>query len=329
MTAKPNSNDLRPSISIVTPAFNEEVTLPILRQRLTGILEELGESWEWIVVDDHSRDGTFETIRRLAVEDGRIRGLRLSRNCGAHIGLVCGLREARGRCAIVMAADLQDPPEVIPELVEKWRDGAQIVWAARAKRPDEGLMTRVFSRLYHRLARRVSGSETLPATGADFFLIDRVPLDAFCGFDERNISTFMLVNWMGFRQDVVDYVKDVRTHGTSGWSLSKKIKLVVDSVVPFSHTPVRAMSGLGIVTALLGLIYAGWIFINTLFGEPPAGWSSLMVVVLIVGGAQMLMLGVLGEYIWRGAEEARKRPLYTVEATTDATPPASAPARDI
>ncbi|MDO8607350.1 MAG: glycosyltransferase family 2 protein [Phaeospirillum sp.] len=305
-----------PDLSIVTPAFNEEANLPFLYQELRTVLDGLGLAWEWIVVDDHSRDGTFGVASGLAAADPRVRCLRLSRNSGAHVALTCGLHAAGGACAVVMAADLQDPPDVIGELLARWRAGAKIVWAARAIREGETASTLRFSRLYWRLVRKLIPETTIPDTGADFFLVDRQALDAYGRFDERNISAFMLINWMGFRQDVVTYTKRARLHGQSGWTLSKKVELVVDSLISFSHLPIRMMSVIGFLVALAGLAYAGWVALNALTGTPIQGWSSLMIVVLALGGAQMAMLGLLGEYMWRSYENGRRRPLYMIEAAT-------------
>ena len=307
----------RIELSIVTPAFDEEANLPALYEELKTTLDTRRIVWEWIVVEDHSLDGTFEVVSSIAAADPRVRGIRLSRNCGAHVALICGLYDARGSAAVVMAADLQDPPEVIPELMDQWRAGVQIVWAARSERQSESGTNPGLSRLYWWLMRKMIKESTIPATGADFFLMDRRAIEALRRFDERNVSTLQLINSMGFRQAVVTYAKRARRHGRSGWTMAKKIKLVLDTVVSFSYLPIRAMSVIGAVTALLGIAYAAWVIVNALIGDPPVeGWSSLMVVFLILGGLQMLMLGMLGEYMWRNSENARRRPLYLIEAAT-------------
>jgi dolichol-phosphate mannosyltransferase len=309
------TNCNRPLVSIVTPAFCEQSNLPVLHKRLRDALDHLDANWEWIIVDDHSTDDTFAVASRLANDDAHIRCLRLSRNCGSHVSILCGLRNAEGDCAVVFAADLQDEPEAIPLLLKEWREGAQIVWAVRAEREGESTSTLAFSRLYWWLVRNLTEVKSLPRQGADFFLIDREPLMALGQFEDRNVSTFMLIAWMGFRQAYVTHVKRERVAGISGWTLTKRIKLVVDSLVSFSYLPIRVMSAVGVVTALVGLIYAIEVIINHFLQRPSEGWSSLMVAVLVLGGVQMLMLGVLGEYIWRGVEEARRRPRYLIEAT--------------
>ncbi|HVN07162.1 MAG TPA: glycosyltransferase family 2 protein [Bryobacteraceae bacterium] len=308
---------MRPVISIVTAAYNEAANLPVLYQRLTEVLGSLGVTWEWVIVDDHSRDGTFDVIRRIAATDPHVRGMRLARNSGAHLALTCGLNHCSGDCAVTMAADLQDPPETVVPLLEKWRTGAQVVWAARAQREGEKASTILFARFYYWIMRAVVGLREIPPTGADLFLLDRRVIDAFRDFQESNISMLALITWMGFRQDSIEYVKQARLHGASGWTLKKKLKLVVDSVTSFTYLPIRMMSYLGFCVALLGFLYAAFVAIHALSGHPIQGWSSLMVAVLIIGGFQILFMGVLGEYIWRTLDETRRRPRFLIE---DATP---------
>jgi dolichol-phosphate mannosyltransferase len=303
-------------LTVVTPAFNEAENLPLLYERLCRVLGEMGGEWEWVVIDDHSRDQTFEVLRGLARNDPRVRAFRLARNSGSHTAISCGLHHARGDCAVLMAADLQDPPEVLPQLLARWREGFQVVWAARNRREGEKASTIGFSRLYYLIMRRVVGIQEMPATGADFLLVDRRVLDAFRQFGESNVSVLALVTWMGFRQTTIGYDKKARVHGRSGWSLEKKIKLVVDSVTSFTYLPIRAMSYLGFALALLGFAYAVLVTTRALLGYGVQGWASLMVVVLVIGGAQMIMMGVLGEYLWRALDESRRRPRFLIESTT-------------
>ena len=303
-----------PLLTIVTPALNEAENLPVLYKRLRSVLDSVDASWEWIVVDDHSSDETPAVLARLVGQDGRLRGFRFSRNFGSHTAITCGLNHARGNCAIVMAADLQDPPEKIPDLLAEWQGGAKVVWAVRARREGESAGYQGFARLYYKLMRLTGALKDLPVSGADFFLLDRCVIDAFNQFHESHVSILALITWMGFRQVIVSYDKQARLHGRSSWSLEKKLKLVVDSVTSFTFIPIRLMSYVGFVTSLLGFLYAGLVVLNTLRGSPPQGWASLMVVMLILGGIQMMMLGVLGEYLWRALDEARRRPRYIIEA---------------
>ena len=304
-------------LSIVVPAYNEAANLPALYESLRKTLSALSMEWECIIVDDHSGDATFSVVSALAIQDPRIRGIRLARNHGSHLAITCGLHHAEGDCAVVLAADMQDPPEVIPRLLEQWRAGAQVVWAARAKREGEKMSTLAFARVFYFLMRHLVGIRTMPATGADFVLIDRRVMDALKDFREANISIMALVTWMGFQQATVLYNKKPRFQGQSGWTLAKKIKLVVDSVTSFSSFPIRLMSVVGALVAMVGFVYAAFIIGMSIVSRVSVpGWSSLMVVVLVLGGVQMLMMGVLGEYLWRALDEARHRPQYLIEATT-------------
>jgi polyisoprenyl-phosphate glycosyltransferase len=306
-----------PSLSIVTPAFNEAENLPFLYERLSKVFETLDIQWEWVIVDDHSADNTFRVMADLAGRDSRIRGFRLARNFGSHKAITCGLHQVKGHCVVIMAADLQDPPETLPTLLEKWRKGAQVVWAVRQVREGEKNSKIGFSRLYYFLMRRIVGLKEIPPTGADFFLIDRTVVDAFRQFSESNVSILALITWMGFRQDFISYDKQARKYGRSGWNLEKKLKLVVDSITSFTYLPIRFMSYLGFIVACTGLVYAGVVVVNALRGSPVEGWSSLMLVVLVIGGFQMIMMGILGEYLWRSLDESRRRPMYLIESTTD------------
>lgn len=308
----------RPLLSIVTPAYNEELNLVHLYKGLVDQLESLAIAWEWIIVDDHSADRTFDAGAALAARDTRVRVFRLSRNRGSHVALVCGLNLALGECAVVMAADMQDPPETIPMLLEKWRAGAQVVWAVREKREGETASTVGFARLYYAMMRQFVGIKDMPAEGADFFLLDTRVLRALREFGEANVSLMALLTWMGFRQDRIYYVKQARLHGTSGWNVRRKIKLVIDSVTAFTYRPLRLMSMVGLVVAIAGFLYALVVIVNRLAGNAPQGWSALMVVLLVLGGIQMIMMGVLGEYLWRALDEARRRPRYLIEREVDA-----------
>ncbi len=308
-----------PELTIVVPAYNESRNLPLLYDRIRKALEAEAITWELIVVDDHSGDDTFAVVQRMAAGDPRVRAIRLARNHGSHLAIACGLGAAQGACAVVLAADLQDPPEMIPQLLRPWRDGAQVVWAVRAGREGESRQTLLFARLFYFLMRHFVGIRAMPPTGADFFLLDRRVLDAVNLCEEKNVSLIALITWMGFRQQSVPYVKQARAHGRSGWSLAKKLKLVVDSVTSFSFLPIRLMSAVGFLVALAGLAYAVGVTIYALRGGPPVqGWASLMVVVLVLGGLQMMMLGVLGEYLWRNLDESRRRPRFLIEDRTDA-----------
>lgn len=303
-------------LTVVTPAYNEENNLADLYPRLKEVLEGMGVEWEWLIIDDHSSDNTFEVISKLAEEDPRVRGMRLSRNSGSHNGLLCGLTHAKGDAVIGMSADGQDPPKLISKLFAQWEKGSQVVWAARKPEKNDQTSNRFFGRLYYFLMRNIVGIKNLPKHGADYFLIDRQVCNAVLDCKENNISILMLITWMGFRQTTVEYKREARIHGQSKWTLSKKIKLVVDSVVGFSNIPIRLLGALGGLFALSGLLYVPVVIANALLGEPTEGWSALMVIILVLGGFQMLMVAVLGEYLWRTLDAARQRPNFMIENVT-------------
>lgn len=305
-----------PLLSIVTPAFNEAKNVPVLYQRMREVLSTVPDlQFEWVVVDDHSSDDTFEVVLALRAADPRVRVFRLAHNSGSHAAIVCGLHQAKGEAVVVLAADLQDPPEVVLDMLWKWRNGAQVVWAARRAHAGQSKLDLFLARTFYFIMRRMAGLRQMPSKGADFFLVDRNVVDNLVRFGERNVSVLALITWMGFRQDTVEYDKQERLHGTSGWTLRKKLKFVLDSITSFSYFPIWFMSCTGMAVALTGLAYALLVIFNYFRGTAPTGWSSLMVIVLTLVGFQMLMTGVLGEYVWRGLDEARRRPQFIIEAT--------------
>jgi len=309
-------------LSIITPAFNEEANLPLFHDHLANSLHAMGMQWEWIVVDDHSRDATWAVLQELANREPRLKAIRLARNSGSHTALACGLQHAHGDCAVVLAADLQDPPETIPALLEKWRSGAKIVWAVREDREGESTATKTFSKIYYWMMRHFVGVSNMPAAGADFFLLDRRVIDVLNVFKESNVSLIALLTWMGFRQDRISYVKQARAHGRSGWNLDKKLKLAVDSITSFTYKPIRFMSYVGFIVAFLGFLYALVVIgYRLVFQTQVPGYPSLIVTMLVIGGLQMIMMGVLGEYVWRALDEARNRPRFIIEDTIGLTGP--------
>lgn len=299
-------------LSIITPAFNEALNLEAMYARLSAAASGAGLDWEWVIVDDHSRDATFDVTRALAARDPRVRGLRLARNSGSHTAIACGLHHVTGDAAVVLAADLQDPPETLAAMLREWRAGAQVVWAVRRQRKGESAPALGFSRVYYFIMRHVVGMKEMPATGADFFLADRVVIDAFRRFPERHVSVLALVTWMGFRQAGVEYDKQERHAGRSGWTLAKKVKLVVDSVTGFSDVPIRCCSYAGLIAILAGVL----LVLASLAFPPRLGSGLLLVIAIVTGlaGVQLLALGIVGEYVWRGLDEARRRPPYLIEA---------------
>lgn len=297
-------------ISLITPAFNEGSNLPMLHERLTSVFRQL--DWEWIIVDDHSRDNTFEVIERLVAIDPRVRGIRLAYNSGSHLAFTCGLRHASGEVAALMVADLQDPPELLIQMLERWRSGVQVVWAVRRHQPGDGSGTQ----LYYWIMRNLVGMNDMPATGADFFLVDRVVIDAFLAAADRHVSIFALMMWLGFRREFIQYDKQPRTRGRSGWTLAKKLKLVVDSIVGFSDFPIWWLTYAGVAALVAALVPA----VVAVVAYSGLNAALLLLAALVIGlfGCHLIALAILGHYVWRGLDAARKRPLYSIEAVAKA-----------
>jgi dolichol-phosphate mannosyltransferase len=300
-------------ISVIIPTFNEEDNLLALYERLAGVAKKIEDhSFEFLFVDDCSTDKTPSILDDLQKDDSRVQLIRFSRNCGSYTAVAAGLHFCRGQAAIMLAADLQDPPELILRLLPEWKKGFKVVWAAREKRLDESLFVRTASRLFYFLMNRLT-DVSQPAKGADVFLIDKVIIEAFKNSPEKNTSVTMLISWLGYSQTSITYVKEGRHAGISKWNTSKRFKYFFDSLISFSYTPLRLMSLIGAAFALCGFLYALYVFQYALGGASVEGWSSLMIVILILGGFQMIMMGMLGEYLWRTYDETRRRPRYVIE----------------
>jgi len=306
-------------ISVLTPAFNEAENLPELYERLVETMRTIGGDWEWVIIDDHSRDDTFAVIEALSLRDARVRGFRLSRNSGSHVAITCGLHHVDGDAAAMMAADLQDPPETLTSMVARWRQGAQVVWATRRAQSGD-TSHRTFAALYYWTMRHVVGMKEMPARGADFFLVDRVVVEAFRRFPERHVSVLALITWLGFRQEFVEYDKQPRHAGRSGWTLARKVKLVVDSIVSFTDFPIRLCTYAGLALLLVALVLLGF----SIALLPQIGGGVLFLLFLLVGlaGLQLVAIGVVGEYVWRALDETRRRPAYLIEAVAGQREPA-------
>ncbi len=308
------SHEILPRLSVLTAFFNEAPNLPRLRERLEAALDQLPIESEILLIDDHSTDNSPAIAREWVKTGRRTSYLRLSRNCGSHAAFSAGLAKCRGNCAVLLAADLQDPPETIPELLSKWGEGYQVVWAVRDGRAGESWSTRFFAGVYYRLMRNLGLTE-MPPTGADFLLVDRQVIDAYNAIPEKHTSFLAMILWLGFRQTSVRYVKQARHAGQSKWTLAKKLKLFADSIVSFSYAPIRAISWLGVIFIVCGVIFTGIALSAWVTGHRLASAGLLVVfLTLLIGqGAVLLSLGILGEYVWRAFDEARGRPRYVLE----------------
>lgn len=302
-------------VSIVIPSFNEEQSLPVLTEELNKTIASAPEyDFEVVFVDDASTDRTWEVINGLHKQHPHINGIRLMKNSGSHIACHAGLEAARGDFFAVIAADLQDPPEIIPEMLKLMKGGVSIVWGARRRRA-ESIQVKLFSRIYYLLMKRFVFSN-IHEKGADVFLIDRDARDVICRLDEKDSTIFGLLLWSGFPQVYYEYDKMKRSHGESKWTLSKKLKLFVDSFVSFSYMPIRLISAMGLVFSLffIGLVvFTLWDWYQS--QHAPQGYTSLMIIILAIGTVQSLILAVLGEYLWRAFEHIKHRPLYIIRDT--------------
>lgn len=306
---------LKSLCSIVVPVYNEESNIRLFYDALTGVIDQVDTRAEIIFVDDGSTDRTYEAVTELAHQDGRVRCLRFSRNFGSHAAVMAGLRHAAGDAVIMISVDLQDPPELIPELIARWRDGFQVVWAVREGR-DDPLLKKGFAAVFYWLFRRIALPE-YPASGMDFGLFDRRIVEKLGSLNELNHFITAMVVWLGFRQTQLFYHRRARFSGQSKFSLGKRIKGAIDAIVSFSFFPIRLISYAGLLVSLASFLYAGFVVVRQLvFGLGGPGWPSLMVAVLFLGGLQLTMLGILGEYIWRVTEQVRGRPLYIVMEAT-------------
>ncbi len=305
--------DKAPTLTVVLPAFNEEGVIATTLKRLRTVVAEndvLRNSVEVIVVNDGSADGTYEEA--LASLDEALPGhvIDLVANVGSHAAIRSGLMRARGKYIAILAADGQDPPELLPQMLESLQTGADIVWGERRNRGNDPAPTRLLSRLYYGIFRRMTGMD-YPPQGYDFVMFSDRVLEALHRYRERNASIFLLIFNLGFVQATVPYERAARTGVETGWTLRKRAKLAIDMLTGFTAAPIRVVSAFGILIGGFGLIFGGVTVIRGLFGDIPAeGWASLMVVTSLMGGMILVALGFIGEYLWRTLDEVRGRPLF-------------------
>jgi len=301
--------------SIVVPVYYNASSLPDLLLEIQAVADKnLDDDFEFIFVDDGSGDHSFAVLDALAQSEPRMRVIKLSRNFGSNPAIMAGLSQAKGDAVTAIAADLQDPPALIHDMLGLWHEGNKVVIAARRERADP-FPTSLLSDSFYKLFRRYA-LKTMPERGFDFFLIDRQVCGLINNIQENNAYLMGLILWLGFEPYVLYYDRQARAkkYGQSMWSLTRKFKYFVDSFVAFSYFPIRLASGLGILFSLFGLIYAAWvIFARLALGIETEGWASLMIVVLIAAGMQMLILGIIGEYMWRNLDETRRRPRFIIE----------------
>ena len=301
----------RPLLSVVVPCFNEDGCVGEMARRLHDALDPLDCDWEAIFVDDGSTDATAERLAELAASDPRIGFVSFSRNFGHQMALLAGMAKAKGHAVISLDGDLQHPPELIPTLVQHWREGYDVVYTTRVGNEGHALKE-VISASFYRLLRSLTGVD-IPTGGADFRLLDRVVADALLACEERFVFVRGLVPWLGFRRKGVPYDARERFAGSTKYVFARMLRFALDGVFSFSTVPLRMISVLGVATVALGVLYGFYSIAVRLFTDSAvSGWTSLVVLVLVFSGTQLLSLGILSEYVGRIYEEVKRRPRYVV-----------------
>ena len=313
-----------PGLSVVLPVFNEIENLPELKRRLVEVLERCGKSWEIVFVDDGSRDGSFEKMAAFAREEPRIRVVRFARNFGHQMALTAGIDHAHGEYVAVMDADLQDPPELLPEMLKKAAEGAEVVYAQRTAREGETAFKRATAAAFYRLMRRWTNVE-IPVDTGDFRLMGPRAVHAFRSLRERHRFIRGLTAWVGFTQTAVPYVRPPRTRGETKWPLRKMLRFAIDALTSFSHVPLQLATWLGFVVSAFSFFYIVVVLVLKIRGVNVTGWTTLMFFILFLGGVQLIVVGVLGEYVGRIYEEVKRRPLYLVAEIVGGSGGATAP----
>ncbi|MFO1217416.1 MAG: glycosyltransferase family 2 protein [Burkholderiaceae bacterium] len=298
------------TLSVVVPAYNEQEVLPEFHRRLSAVLARLQGNCEVVYINDGSRDRTMEVMRSLRAQDQRVSIVDLSRNFGKEIALTAGLDHAAGDAVVVIDADLQDPPELIPELIAQWQSGFDVVFARRTARDGETLFKKATASAFYRLIQRVSRVE-IPADTGDFRLLSRRAVDALKQLREQHRFMKGLFAWIGFPQKAVPYRRDARFAGDTKWNYWKLWNFAIEGFTSFTIAPLKIATYVGVLVALVSFVFAAWIIYKTIaFGDPVRGYPSLIVVVLFLGGVQLLSIGVMGEYLGRLFDESKRRPLY-------------------
>lgn len=318
--------DAPPTFSVVAPVWNEVATIPLFYDRCRQVLDGLGGTWEIVLVDDGSRDGSREAMRQLCNADPRVRALIFSRNFGHQIAITAGLDHARGDAVVVIDSDLQDPPEVIAEMVDRWREGFQVVYAQRSARAGETWFKRVTASAFYRLIRQIA-SVDIPLDTGDFRLMDRVAADALRSMREHHRFVRGMAAWIGYRTTAVMYSRAARHAGETKYPFRKMARLAVDGITNFSYLPLQLATYAGFFVAglsLIGILAA--VIVRVFLGHELTGQATTLVSVLFLGGIQLIFLGVIGEYLGRIYDEVKGRPLYLLDHCFNVHP---VPGRDV
>ncbi|MCL2203524.1 MAG: glycosyltransferase family 2 protein [Defluviitaleaceae bacterium] len=304
---------MNPTYSIIIPAYNEEEVVAESYARLTRVMQGMGEPYELLFVNDGSRDGTARIIAGFCQGDSAVRLLNFSRNFGHMPAISAGMDYARGQAVIVIDADLQDPPEVLPQMAAKWKEGYHVVYGKRSKRKGESLFKKATAKLFYRLLRAMTDVD-LPLDTGEFRLIDRRVCDAVNALPEKNRYIRGLVSWVGFRQIAVEYERQERFAGVTKYPLRKMLAFAMDAIASFSYKPLKLATSLGFIMSLVGFVYMLVVFYQAVFTDRViTGWASTMVVILLSQGIVLMILGIVGEYLGRVYEELKNRPSYIIQ----------------
>jgi len=303
-------------ISIIIPVFNESNWNELI-SRLLSLKEKIPEhQFEFIFVDDGSKDKSLQDLLKFREKHKEIIIVKLSRNFGSMAARQAGFEVSKGDCVGTISSDLQDPPELFVDMIRHWQKGVKGVLAVRKERKDS-IPSKIASKMYYYGIRKYA-IPNFPKGGFDFFLIDRQIVDELNKNQEKNSNLMNLLFWLGFDYVTIPYVRQKREKGKSGWTLSKKIKHVIDSFIGFSYVPIKLLPSIGIIFAVASFVYGGSVFYNWLVGDVQIeGWTTTIIMVAFIGGIQMIMLGVLGEYLWRTLDETRKRPTFIIDEIFD------------
>jgi polyisoprenyl-phosphate glycosyltransferase len=305
---------MKKKLSVIIPVYYNSETLEMLHSRLMNVSEANPEiDMEIVFVDDGSGDNSYEVILKIAAQNQNVIAIKLSRNFGSFVACLAGLTKATGDSAVIISADLQDPPELISEMFIKWKEGSEVVMAVRSRREDNFIKV-FFANMYYRIFRLLI-TKDMPKMGFDFVLIDRKIIKVLINMQEKNTTLMGLILWTGFRRSEIPYTRVERKFGKSKWTLAKKIDYFLDSIMAFSKLPIRAFSLMGLFLFLLSLLGTTYVVFAKILGWVTlAGWSSLMAIMLMLFGIVFFALGMIGEYIWRNLEESRQRPLFIIDS---------------
>ncbi len=300
-------------ISAIVPSYNEEKNVPLIYERLTKVLSQINPNYEIIFINDYSKDNTLSVIKTIAQEDSHVKYISFSRNFGHQIAVSAGLDLCKGNAVVIIDGDLQDPPELILEMYEKYKEGYKVVYARRKTREGETWFKKATAKIFYRILAAMTSIE-IPVDVGDFRLIDKVVVKHLKNMPEKSKYLRGQISWIGYKQTFVEYHRDARLYGKTNYPLKKMIRLALDGITAFSDKPLKMASAIGIISAiisLLAIIYA--LLSHFIFDSAVSGWTSLIISVLFIGGVQLITIGIIGEYIARINNDVRNRPLYIIE----------------